>query len=91
MDTVGIEVPKVARRFDRRLAAVAAVVTAAACLVGGYALGSSSDAASSAPIIARGTPATWGDALRESVAVKRHAADAAAAEPLDFRRARLER
>ena len=92
MDTVGIEIPEAPRRFDRRLAALALTVTAAACLAGGYALGTSSDGGpATQTIIARGTPATWEDAVRESVALKRHAAEAQRAAAIDVRMARVER
>jgi hypothetical protein len=92
MDTVGIEVPQVRRRFDRRLTAGAAAAVAVACVAGGYALGTSSDTASpTLTVIARGMPATWQDAVDEANAVKQHAAAAARAEPLDIRKARVER
>ena len=92
MDTVGIEVPPVRRRLDRRSTAVAVAATAVACLAGGYALGTSSDAASPTPtVMARGMPATWQDAVEEANAVKQHAAETARAKPLDIREARVER
>ena len=92
MDTVGIEIPEAPRRFDRRLIAVALAATAAACLAGGYALGTSSDGGSATQtIIARGTPATWEDAVRESVTLKRHATEAERAAAIDIRMARVER
>ena len=92
MDTVGMDIPATPRRFDRRLTAVALAATAAACLAGGYLIGTSSDGGSATQtIIARGTPATWEDAVRESVVLKRHAAEAERATAIDIRMARVER
>jgi hypothetical protein len=92
MDTVGIEVPNVQKRVDRRLAAAAVAATAIAALGGGYALGNSSDAAAPAPtLIARGMPATWDDAVRESNAMKRHARAIEQAGAIDVRMARVEK
>ena len=92
MDTVGIEVPEAPRRFERRLIAASLAATAVACLTGGYLIGSTSDGGSETQtIVASGTPATWEDAVRESVALKRHAADAGRAAAIDVRMARVER
>jgi hypothetical protein len=92
MDTIGIEIPEAPKRFDRRRAAGALAATAAACLAGGYVLGTSSDGGSGTQtIIARGTPATWEDAVRESLALKRHAAEAPRGTAIDIRMARVER
>ena len=72
MDTVGIEIPEAPRRFDRRLLAGALAATAAACLAGGYALGTSSDGGSATQtIIARGPPATWGVFITRVVKLRR--------------------
>jgi hypothetical protein len=91
MDTVGIEIPSVRKRVDRRLAAALVATGALVALSGGYAIGNSSDAASPAPaMIVHGTPATWQDAVSEANAVKRHAAALERATALDIRMARVE-
>ena len=90
MDTVGIEVPNVRRRIDRRFAGAIVAGSAVAALGVGYAIGNVSDApAQPATVIARGTPATWQNAVDEANAVKRHTATAART-PLDIRIARIE-
>jgi hypothetical protein len=91
MDTIGIEVPQDAKRVDRRLAAAVLAAGTLVALGGGYAIGAASDApAQPATVIARGTPATWQDAVDEANAVKQHAAAAAAEQRLDVRMARVE-
>jgi hypothetical protein len=92
MDSAGIEIPKAASRFDRRLTAVALAATAAACVAGGYALGTSSDGGSPTETsIAHATPSPWEAAVRESVVLKRHATAAERAAAIGIRMKRVER
>jgi hypothetical protein len=90
MDTAGLEVPNAAKRVDRRLAVAMVATGALLALGGGYAIGTLSDApAQPATVIARGTPATWQDAVDEANAIKRHAATSSE-QKLDVRMARVE-
>jgi hypothetical protein len=96
METAGIEIPEPRKGVDRRIVAAAIAATAIAGVAGGYAFGTSSDAAPAGPtIVARAAPATWDDALRESSVVKQHtraaARAAAIAATIDIRMARVEK